>query len=118
MEKRILFLLILSLTGILLLATLNLIIPPKETTIKNLLENKNSYANKEIQLEANIIKVTDFPKSSFQILILEDKTGNITATSNSPRQLNINKSKSYIITGKLQEYKNETQVSIDRIEEK
>jgi DNA/RNA endonuclease YhcR with UshA esterase domain len=115
MEKRIFFLLLISLAGIFFLLLLSLIIPPKTLKINQITE-KN--LNQQIQIQAKIISITDFPKSEFQILTLKDETGNITATSNSNRQLKINQSKIYMFTGKIQEYENEIQLSIDKIQKK
>ena len=51
-----------------------------------------------------------------QILTLEDKTGKITATSNSNKQLKIINNQTYLISGKIQEYNHTLQIAIDKIE--
>jgi len=115
MKQSLWSLLIISILGIFFLLFLTRINSPEEIAIKDI---SKDILNKEVVLQVKIVNLRDFPKSNFQILTLEDQTGNITATSNSATQLKINKSKVYLITGIIQEYKNEIQLSINKIIEK
>jgi DNA/RNA endonuclease YhcR with UshA esterase domain len=112
MQKRLALCLIATLLGILLLFSLNLLIKPQEITINNITKEK---LNEKIEITAKVVEVVDFPESSFQILYLRDKTGNITATSNSNRQLNITIGQIYTLIGKITEYNHTLQITIDRI---
>jgi RecJ-like exonuclease len=115
MDKRISIFLVLSLIGILFLGVINLLLP---ATTMNIYEINKNQLDKEIKLKVKIIEVVDFPKSSFQILTLQDETGEIKATSNSEHQLNITLNKFYTVSGKITEYNNTIQISINKIEEK
>ena len=116
MQKRLALCLLTSLLGILLLFALNTLLKPEKLTISKITNEK---LNSQIQLEAKVTSIRDFPKSSFQILTLEDKTGRIEATSNSNRQLLINLNQSYTFIGKITKnfYNNQTtlQLSLDKI---
>jgi DNA/RNA endonuclease YhcR with UshA esterase domain len=123
-QKKYLFL-ILALIGILLLLILSQNLEPSQIQISNISEN---LINQQVKLQANIINIIDFKDKNFQILTLGDETGNITAISNYPSNSNsslssiINKTQQYIITGKVQQYKNpktnltEPQININTIE--
>jgi DNA/RNA endonuclease YhcR with UshA esterase domain len=113
MQKRPLIYLIASLLGILLLFYLCLFLKPQRLTISQITTNN---LNEQVWIEAKVIKVADFPQSSFQILTLKDKTGEIKATSNSEKQLKITPNQIYIIEGKLTEYNHTLQIAIDKIE--
>lgn len=113
MQKRLAVYLILTLLGILLLFSLNFLINPQKLTINQITKEE---LNEQIILKAKVTEVIDFPKSSFQILYLRDKTGNITATSNSNKQLNITIGRIYLLRGKITEYNHTLQIAIDKIE--
>jgi RecJ-like exonuclease len=104
--------LVLSLLGILLLLYISIKIQPLFLEIALIDSNQ---LGKNIQLNAKIIQIRDFPQKSFQILTLEDKTGKITATTNSRTSLKINQTEEYSIYGKIQEYNKTLQVNIDKI---
>ena len=112
MEKKYFFL-ILSLASILLLSILMHTLIPEKLTLEEITKEK---LNQKIQTEAKIIKIKDFPESSFQILTLKDKTSSIEATSNSNKQLELKQNQTYLITGKIQEYNHTIQLAIDKIE--
>ena len=113
MQKRLAISLTISLLGILLLFSLCLILQPQKTTISQITKER---LNEQIKLETKIIKVIDFPASSFQILTLQDSTGKITATSSADKQLKLTINKSYLIYGKITEYNHTLQIAIDKIE--
>lgn len=83
----------------------------------NRLSEKN--LNQNIQIEARVTHIRDYPKQNFQVLTLKDSTGNLTAISNSEKQLKLNKNQTYIFRGKLEEnFYNNTrtlQLNIDKI---
>jgi hypothetical protein len=112
LQKKYIFL-ILAIIGILLLALISNIIQPEKLKISSITK---ADINKRIQLEANI-KIS-YEKPGFQILTLSDKTGNITAITNSNKHISYNYSKIYLIQGKIQEYNSTLQINIDKITEK
>ena len=119
MDKKLSFFLVLSLLGILFLFFLVQFYKSPVIKINNLTEKD---INNNITLEAEVINVIDYPKSSFQILTLKDNTGTLKATSNSDKQLSLEKNQTYVITGKLEKnsYQNKTelQLAIDLIMKK
>ena len=119
MDKKLSFFLVLSLFGILFLFFLVQVYKSPAIEIRSLTEKE---INKKITLEAEVINVIDYPKSSFQILTLKDNTGKLKATSNSDKQLGLEKNQTYIVTGKLEKnnYQNKTelQLAIDLIMKK
>ena len=105
--------LVLSLLGILLLVFLSSHLTPKEYSIINITErNIDNY----VTLKGQISNIKNFQESEFYILTIEDNTGKITGTLNS-RNFTINKTREYIITGKITKYENETQINIEKITE-
>lgn len=109
-------LLISSLVGILLLLFLSKTMEPEVQNISNLSINKSFLGkNSEIKIIANITHQTDIKNSSLTILNLEDSTGKITGIINTKKIIIFNLTKTYEITGKLTEYENQTEISINRI---
>ena len=101
-----------SLFGILLLFFLSMIIEPKEIDIVDI---KEKNINQQVKIIGNVTKVNYFEKENFYVLAIQDSTGNISAIFSSIK-LEINKSKNYIITGKIQEYNKTLQININKIE--
>ncbi len=104
---------VLSLISILILAFISQHIEPQKLNIADITE-KN--LNQNIRVEAKIISLKNFENQSFQILNLKDETGIITATANSRNPFKLDLSKNYTILGKISEYNNTLQISIDKIE--
>ena len=100
--------LIISLLGILILLIISNEYEPRLTKINQLTTNQ---LNKNIKIQAQIIKSIKKPNS--QILTLRDSTGQVLAIINSKKSLPTNKT--LMITGKLQEYNQELEISINKI---
>jgi DNA/RNA endonuclease YhcR with UshA esterase domain len=111
MEAKLKIVLILTILGILALSFISNLNPPQI----NIADINEKFLGKRVMLESKIINIQEFPDKSFQILILQDKTGNITATSNSQITLDLNKNQTYIIIGKIQKYNQALQLTIDEI---
>jgi len=101
----------LSLLGILLLTFLSSHLTPKEYNIINVTESK---VGDYVVVKGQISGIRNFQESEFYILTIKDETGKITGTLNS-KNLSINKTQEYLITGKITKYKNETQINIEKI---
>jgi len=98
---------VISLFGILILLLLSNII---QSPIISISEIGSQHINKQITIKADIINIKNY--ENFQVLILEDYTGNISAIINSNKLKRINNT---IITGKVQEYKDNLQININKI---
>lgn len=118
MDSKTGLMLIFSLIGILSLLFLSQILEPRVMLIQNLSIENQSYfqLNKEIKIIANITSINQV-KNSTTFLKLEDETGILAGVifKANPKILEINKSKTYAITGKLSEYENETNIIINKI---
>ena len=100
-----------SLFGILLLIFLSSHLALKEYNIINITEkNIDNY----VAISGQISNIRNFEESEFYILTISDSTGKITGTLNS-KNLTINKTLEYLITGKITKYENETQINIEKI---
>jgi len=111
METNLKICLALSLLGILLLTFLSSHLTPKEYDILNITKNK---VGNYVALNGQISNIEYFKESEFCILTIEDSTGKITGTLNS-KNLSINLTQKYLITGKITKYGNETQINIEKI---
>lgn len=101
----------LSLFGILLLTFLSSHLTPKEYNIINITEND---IDNYVTIKGQISEIRNFEENEFYILTITDKTENITGTLNS-KNLSINKTQEYLISGKITKYENETQINIEKI---
>lgn len=116
METHQKILLVLGLLGILLLLFLSKTLEPKVQNISELCINKSFFEkNSEIKVLANITHQTNIKNSSLIILNLEDSTGKITGIINTKKIIIFNLTKTYEIAGKLTEYNNQTEISINSI---
>lgn len=94
----------LSLLGILLLTFLSSHLTPKGYNIINLTEkNMDNY----VAISGQISNIRNFEENEFHILTITDKTGSIAGILNS-KNLSINLTQKYLITGKITKYENET----------
>jgi len=114
MNKPLKICFILSLAGILILLFLSEKLEPEIKSIANITEGD---INRAVKIRGEIISIKDFNDNSkiLTIFTIKDKTGNITVILNSKTPLEINKSKQYIITGKVQEYNKSLEISADKI---
>lgn len=112
MEKSRRFL-ILSVISIFLLLLLSQTLSPKNQEIASLTKD---HINSKVAITARVLnqRIID---PDFQILTLQDKTGNITAILDSNLKVNLNKSKEYIFIGRVQEYEKQIQINILKIRE-
>ena len=118
MDARTRLMLILSLLGIIFLLFLAQILKPQIIPISKLNTKNPSFfqSNQEIKLIANITSIRQIANST-TIFTLKGSNAIITGIifEANPKILNLNKSKTYEITGKLSEYKNETEIIISKI---
>lgn len=118
MDTRTGIMLILSLAGILILLFLSQTLQPSLITITKAINQNLSFfqSNQEIMLLANITSINQV-KNSTTFFKLKDSSGTISGVifqANS-QLLNLNKSKTYLITGKITEYENQTEIIISKI---
>jgi len=83
---------------------------PDLTSISNITPNQ---LNKNIKIQGKVISQKTFQNSNFQLINIQDKTGNITITLNNP--INISKNQSLIIIGRVIEYKNKLEIQANKI---
>lgn len=118
MDKKTGIMLILSLIGVLSLLFLTQIIQPPLTTIANVTTQNQSFfqSNQEIRIIANITQINQ-ANNSTTFLKLEDSTGTLSGIifEAPSKLLELNKSKTYEITGKLSEYEGEPEIIISKI---
>ncbi len=113
MKKELKITLLLSLLGILVLIFIANQMRPLNMEIGQITQ-KNIGQN--IALEARVVSIKEFPDKSFQILTIRDNSSQITATSNSKKMLNLNKTQTYLFIGKIEEYNQTLQLQLDKIE--
>jgi len=101
---------IISLLGIFTLLIISNTLQPPITKISQITTKQ---LNQNIKIQGNVISSKIFQDSNFQLINLQDKTGNITITLNNP--VNITKNQSLIITGKVIQYKEKLEVQADEI---
>ncbi len=101
--------LIISLTGIFILLIISNSLSPKLININEINEN---YLNKNVKIRGKIINEKSY--DNFKILTVQDSTGKIQATLNSKNKINHN-NQTLIIQGKITEYENQLQISINKI---
>jgi uncharacterized protein YdeI (BOF family) len=101
----------LSLFGVLLLIFLSSHLTPKQYLTADI--TKESIGD-YVRIKGNISYIKNIEEGEFYILTISDSTGEITGTLNS-KDLNINKSQTYIFSGKIEKYENETQININKI---
>jgi hypothetical protein len=112
MKRELKITLILSLLGILILIFIVGQMPPKKMTIVQITTKE---IGQDVELQGKIIGLREFPAKSFQILTIEDYSGQMTATANSKIMLKINNSQEYIFIGKIEEYNKTLQLKLDKI---
>ena len=118
MDKKTGIMLLLSLAGIILLLFLAQIVQPPLTTITKATSLNQSFfqSNQEIRIIANITQINQ-ANNSTTFLKLKDSSGTISGiifeATEELRELN--KSKTYEITGKLSEYESEQEIIISKI---
>lgn len=112
MNKELKITLLLSLIGILLLIFIASQISTKKVDIGDITEKDLGH---NVKIEAKIVGLREFPEKSFQILTLEDSSGQMTATSNSDTMLNLSKNQDYLFVGKIQNYNQTLQLQLDII---
>ena len=114
MNLQMKILVIASLIGVMLLLFLSSMIKPELSSIGSITE-KN--INELVRIEGKIISIREYNNQTFQVLKIKDSTGTIEAISNSKIGLKdkLNMSKDYTIVGKVSEYNNTIQISINQL---
>lgn len=69
--------------------------------------------NQKIQIQGDILSIRTYKQSDFQIITLKDNTGKIDITLNPI--INITKNQTIRVIGKITEYKDNLQISADKI---
>jgi len=112
MEMRLKIFLGISLVGILILLFVSQNLEPQQTLISNITKEN---LNQNLKLQVKITSIKNFENQSFQILDLKDESGTISGTTNSRNPLKLDLLKNYTILGKVTEYNNTLQISINKI---
>jgi len=99
-----------SLIGILILLIISTNFQPKQINIKDI---NNNLINKKIQVTGEIINIKNYKDSNFQILILKDRTGQISITLN--KILNLKKNQNIVVIGTVNQYQGNLQIQADKI---
>jgi len=110
MKKLFKISLIISLIGIYFLLFLINFLPIKEIKINKI---NDFLINKKIQINVEIMNIKDM--GDFKIISVQDKTGEIKALCNCNKDIGLKINQSVIIIGKVQEYKNNLQISTEKI---
>lgn len=110
-ENKFLFLVI-SIVCIMALLLFSYFNEPNKVLIKDI---QGKSVGEKVSFNGNVVSSRFFENSSFQILNLKDDSGSITGTLNTKIKLEFNKNITYLILGKVSLYKNETQISVDKI---
>lgn len=114
MEKLPKISLAISILGILALLIISNTLEPKTTSINKLTEKQ---INQKVKISGQLIKVYQDKnkESDFQILTIQDKTGEIKAILNSNQNFTKYKNQSLIVIGAIKEYKNELEIQVEKI---
>ena len=104
------FSLLISIIGIFLLLIISNISEPRLIQINSINDN---LINKKVQVQGIIFNIKSYKESNFQVISVKDKTGKIDITTN--KILNLKNNQTIIITGTVQEYKQDLQVQADKI---
>lgn len=103
--------LIISLTGILILLLLSNLFQPKLIEIKDINE---LLLNQKVQVQGEITYIKDY--DNFQILTINDQTGKIPILINKNPGFNLTINQPIAVIGRLTEYKNQLQITSDKIQ--
>ena len=103
--------LIIAIIGIIILLLLANTIQPTQIKIKNIDE---SLLNQKIEIKGEIQSIKTYKESNFQIITINDSTGKIDITLDSPI-INITKNQTIIAIGKVTEYKDNLEIQADKI---
>jgi len=102
--------LIVSIIGIIILLVLMNTVKPTQIKIINI---KEQNLNQKVQVIGNIAQIKTYKESNFQIITINDSTGKIDVTIDSP--INITKNNTISVIGKITEYKNNLQIQAEEI---
>ncbi len=105
---------IIAIIGILILLILANISEPKLTKISDI---NNNYLNKNVKIHGIIKSIRNYDK--IQIFVVKDNTGEIEVLvekrEKNPQNQDFHKNQTLIITGRLDQYKNNLQIIANRI---
>ena len=101
-----------SILGVFMLLFLSQTLEPKKISISDITKD---FLGEKVSVEGKIISLKQYNDKTFQVLIIKDSTGNITAIANSERGFRINNSINYTIIGEVQEYNNSLRISISKL---
>ena len=106
--------LVASLIGILILLFISQTIEPKLVVISNITQEN---LNQQVKISGKITSLKEYNNQTFQILEFQDETGTIEVTANANKGLKneINLSRNYELVGKITEYNNTLQISINKL---
>jgi len=101
---------IISLMGIFILLAL---LEFNQPLTKNISEINSKQLNQNIMISGQVISTKQFPDTNFQLINLQDKTGNITITIQ--KLIHITKNQTLIVTGKIIEYNGTLEIQAEKI---
>jgi len=96
--------------GIFSLLILANALPIKQYKIKDI---NNNLIEKKIQVQGQITNIKSYKESDFQVITLNDDTGNIDITIDNIQ--NLTKNKTIVVIGKVKTYKKDIQIQADKI---
>ena len=102
--------LIMSLIGIFLLLFLTNILNPKQISIEQINEK---LLNKKVQVQGQILNIRTYENQNFQVILIKDSTAEIEIITN--KITNLQKDKNIIVIGKITTYKEDLQITADKI---
>lgn len=99
-----------TLLGILVLIIISTILQPPLVTIASI---SSKSLNQNLKISGHVTSSKIFEDSNFQLITLQDKTGNITITLNS--LIKITNNQSLTVMGKVIEYENTLEIQAEKI---
>lgn len=102
--------LMITLIGILIIISLNILLEPKLIGIGEIADKS---LNKNVKVQGIIFNIRSYEDSNFQVLSIEDETGKIDITTN--EILNLSESNQITVIGKIKEYNLYLQIQADKI---
>jgi len=99
-----------SLIGIFLLLFLANFIPPKHLNINQI---NNNLLNQKVQIQGQVLNIRDYENQNLQVILVKDETGQIEIITN--KITSIQKDTEVVVIGKITNYKEDLQITADKI---
>ena len=101
---------IISLIGIFLLLFLTNILNPKQININQI---NNKLLNKNVQVQGQVLNIKTYENQNLQVILIKDETSQIEIITN--KITNLENNETIIVIGKITTYKEDLQITADKI---